>query len=80
MDCSLPGSSVHGFVQARNWSELPFPSPGDLPHTGIRPMSPTWQADSLPLSHLCGGVLQRRVKNYFFLPQQVVGPFTNKQK
>ena len=32
-------------------SELPFPSPGDLPDPGIEPMSPALQADSLPLSH-----------------------------
>ena len=45
MDCSLPGSSVHGIL----WSGLPFPSPGDLPDPGIQPRSPTLQADSLPL-------------------------------
>ena len=28
MDCSLPGFSVHGILQARtHWSGLPFPSP-----------------------------------------------------
>ena len=30
MDCSLPGSSVHGILQARIWSGLPFPSPGQV--------------------------------------------------
>ena len=30
------------------WSGLPFPSPGDLPDPGIKPRSPTLQADSLP--------------------------------
>ena len=93
MDCSLPGSSIHGIFQARvlewgaiafsiqglrylsvyccfscslshvwlfanpwivahqaplsmgflrqeHWSELPLPSPGDLPDQGIEPMSP----------------------------------------
>ena len=30
------------------WSGLPFPSPGDLPDTGIEPGSPALQADSLP--------------------------------
>ena len=36
MDCSLSGSSVHGILQARIlWSELPFPSPGDVPNPGI---------------------------------------------
>ena len=39
MDCSLPGSSVHGLFQARNGSELPFPSPGDLPDPGTEPRS-----------------------------------------
>ena len=29
------------------WSELPFPSPGDLPNPGIEPRSPTLQADTL---------------------------------
>ena len=38
MDCSLPGSSVHGISQAR--SGKPFPSPGDLSHPGIKPASP----------------------------------------
>ena len=48
MDCSLSGSSVHGIFQAKCWSGLPFPSPGDLPDPGIEPRSPTLQADTLP--------------------------------
>ena len=40
MDCSPPGSSVHETFQARYWSGLPFPSPGDLPKPGIEPTSP----------------------------------------
>ena len=39
MDCSFPGSSVHGILQARIWEGLPFPFPGDLPDPGIEPMS-----------------------------------------
>ena len=35
MDCSLPGSSIHGISQQEYWSGLPFPSPGDLPDSGI---------------------------------------------
>ena len=31
MDCSLPGSSVHGILQAEYCSGLLLPSPGDLP-------------------------------------------------
>ena len=51
MDSSQPGSSVHGFSRQDYWSELPFPSPGNLPDPGIIPMAPALQADSLPLSH-----------------------------
>ena len=40
MDCSPPGSSVQGILQAKYWSELPCPPPGDLPDPGIEPMSP----------------------------------------
>ena len=28
MNCSPPGSSVHGFSRQEYWSGLPFPSPG----------------------------------------------------
>ena len=45
---SLPGSSVHGILQARYWSELLFPPPGNLPGSGIEPRSPVLQADCLP--------------------------------
>ena len=41
MDHGLPGSSVHGILQAKYWSGLPFPSPGDLPDPGIEPASLT---------------------------------------
>ena len=48
MDCSPPDSSVHGIFQARtHWSGLSFPSPGDLPDSGIEPRSPTLQTDAL---------------------------------
>ena len=46
MDCNLPGSSVREILQARYWSGLAFPSPGDPPNPGIE--SPALQADSLP--------------------------------
>ena len=36
-----------GFFRQEYWSELPFPSPGDLPNAGIEPRSPAWQADAL---------------------------------
>ena len=51
MDCSPPGSSVHGLSRQEYWSGLPFPSPGDLPDPGIKPGSPALQADSSPSEH-----------------------------
>ena len=48
MDCSTPGSSVHGISQAEYWSRLPFPSPGDLPNPGIKSGFPALQVGSLP--------------------------------
>ena len=35
------------FSRQEYWSGLPFPSPGDIPDTGIDPGSPALQADSL---------------------------------
>ena len=51
-----------GFSRQEYWRGLPFPSPGDLPNTGIEPMSPilagrffttraTWEA-CYPFNHL----------------------------
>ena len=37
-----------GFSRQEYWSGWPFPSPGDLPNPGIKPVSPALQADSLP--------------------------------
>ena len=36
-----------GFSRQEYWSGLPFPSPGDLPDPGIKPRSPTLEADTL---------------------------------
>ena len=48
MDCSLPGSSVHGILQARilEWVVI-FDSRGS-PHPGLKPGSPALQAYFLP--------------------------------
>ena len=47
MDCSPPGSSVHGISQARilEWVTTSFS--GDLSNPGVEPESPMFQADSL---------------------------------
>ena len=36
-----------GFSRQEYWSGLPFPSPGHLPNPGIKPGSPTLEADAL---------------------------------
>ena len=36
------------FSRQEYWSVLPFPTSGDLPNPGIKPMSPTLQADEPP--------------------------------
>ena len=53
MDCSLPGSSVYGILQARIlvWVAIPF-SRGSSQPSDFEPESPALQANSLPLSYL----------------------------
>ena len=41
-----------GFPRQEYWSGLPFPLPGDLPHAGIKPMSPALSGEffAFPIS------------------------------
>ena len=59
LDCSLPGSSVHGESRQEYWSCLRFPSPGDISDSGIEPGSPALQTDSATAVYtqpcLCSG-------------------------
>ena len=50
-DCSHQASLSMGFFRQEYWSGLPLPPPGDLPDPGIKPASPAFQMNSLPLSH-----------------------------
>ena len=50
--CDPMGYIVHGILQARILEWVAFPPPGDLPNRGIKPRSPTLQADSLPAQPL----------------------------
>ena len=52
MDCSPPGSSVHGILQARTLEWVAIPFSRDLPDPGIEPGSPALHADSLPTDPL----------------------------
>ena len=52
--CVTPWTVAHqapqsmGFSRQDYWSELTFPSLGDIPNPGIEPGSPALQADTLP--------------------------------
>ena len=48
--CQAPLSME--FSRPQYWSGQLFSSPGDLPNPGIKPRSPTLQADSLPSESL----------------------------
>ena len=52
-----------GFSRQEYWSGLPFPSPRDHPGPGIKPRSPTLQADSL-LSEPLGKLLMYTSTNF----------------
>ena len=71
MDYSLPSSSIHGIFQAKYWSGLPFPSPGDLPDPGIEPAATAAKSlqscptlcdpiDGSPPGSTAPGILQAR--------------------
>ena len=40
-----------GFSRQEYWSGLPFTSPGDFSHPGLKPRSPVLQADSLLMNY-----------------------------
>ena len=52
MNCSLPGSSVNGILQARTlkWIAISF-SKGIFPTQGLNPRLLHWQVDSSPRCH-----------------------------
>jgi len=71
MDCSPPGSSVHGILQARilDWLTIPFSrgsslTQGIFPDPGIELRSPALQVDSLP-SEPPGKPFKRIVKENY---------------
>ena len=48
MDCSPPGSSAYGILQARILEWVAIPSPGDLSKLGIEPRSPASEPPGKP--------------------------------
>ena len=75
-----------GFSRQEYWSQLPFPSPGDLPNPGIEPRSPALQANSLP-TELQGkqrtscemlGWMEHKLESR--LPGEIYYPYGRKQR
>ena len=48
MDCSLPGSSIHGLFQARVLEQAAISFSRGASNPGIKPGSPALQTDALP--------------------------------
>ena len=51
-----------GFSRQEYWTGLPFPSPEDLPNSGIKPGSPALQADTLLSKPIGASLVAQRVK------------------
>ena len=83
MDCSLPGSFVHGHSPGKNTGVgCPFSPPGDPPNPVIKPRSPALQADFL-LTEPSGSLFKQKyspfstlnhwlLKNIFFLSMIII--------
>ena len=56
VDYSLPGSSVHEILQLSILKRVAISFSRGSSLLGIKPVSPAWQVDSLPLSHLGGPI------------------------
>ena len=73
--CQIPLSM--GFSRQEYWSELPFPSPGDLPNPGIEPRS-ALQADpspSEPPGKPCFLIVDTLYKSYSCAPSEAGIPW-----
>ena len=71
VDCTPPGSSVLGILQARTleWGRH-APFQGNFLTQGIEPRSPALKADSLPSKPRGGACLKLLKKSHYFLPTQ----------
>ena len=76
------------FSRQECWSELPFPSPGDLPNPGIEPGSPALQPDALPseppgkpkTDYNYNAVLIKILMTFFTKLEQIILKFVWNQK
>ena len=82
-DCSSPGSSVHGILQARilEWIAISFS--GDLPDSGMEPGSPALQTNSflskpptlldILYTEISGQTLKDNSRKFWTICYQAVG-------
>ena len=71
VDCSPPGSSVHGTLQEEHWSGLSFPTPGDLPDPWIQAMSlicPALAGGFFTTEPVCASFFVCRQRDLFMNP------------
>ena len=54
------------FSRQEYWTGLPFPSPGDLPDSGIKPRSPSLEADALTSEPPGRNSIYMKVANIYF--------------
>ena len=66
--CNPMDYTVCGILWARILEWVPFPSPVDLPNSGIKPRSPALQVDSLPAKSQ-GKFILNMSNEVFMLPQ-----------
>ena len=75
MDCSPPGSYVHGILQARILERVAISFSRDLPDPGIEYTifcGSALQADSLPLNHLGSPLVLNFSAGYFHISKQIL--------
>ena len=65
MNCSPQAPLSTGFSRQEYWSELPFPSPGDLPDPGTEPATPALAGEFFT-TESSGKPIWKKKKNYLF--------------
>ena len=65
MDCSLPGSSVHGIFLARILEWVAFPPPRDLSDPGMKQASPAFQVGRDPTTACRSQLVRMRINNHY---------------
>ena len=64
-----------GYLRQEYWSQLPFPSPGDLPDPVIEPESPTLAGRFFTLSHMASPYFIPWLEVYTFWPSSPISSF-----